>query len=215
MICGAEFLRRPHSRASPARPVPGREVRLPARSRPAEFRSDARCFSAPPRRLRARSRNREHGRRKECFCFADSSAIAKYESRGTLESILTKSRPRFFTVSTAWRASSGVFTAMVCRSLFPPARNGPARIMCGPSNSPLSIRLAAALEHVGIATHVAHAGHAVGDVQRVDHLFIPCRGNEGAVHMHVPQTWDHVFSVGIDDLNVRGPGRQSPLSPRP
>ncbi len=61
---------------------------------------------------------------------------------------------------------------------------------------------APAFEHVRIAAHVTYAGHAVGNVQRVDHLFVPCWRYECAMHMHVPQSGDQVFSVGIDDLNV-------------
>ena len=58
------------------------------------------------------------------------------------------------------------------------------------------------LKHIRVAAHVPDAGDAVGDVERVNHLFVPRRGNEGAVHMHVPQSRDQVFAMGIDDLNV-------------
>ena len=58
------------------------------------------------------------------------------------------------------------------------------------------------VEHVGIAAHVTHSGHPVCYVEGIDHFFIPCRRDEGAVHMHIPQTRNQVFSIGIDDVNV-------------
>ena len=90
---------------------------------------------------------------------------------------------------------------MVCWSLFPPARNGPAEYQMRAEHLSAFDPASPALEHVGISAHVTNACHPVGDVERINHFFIPHRRDEGAVNVHVPESGDHVFAIGIDDLS--------------
>ena len=124
------------------------------------------------------------------FCFLDSSATAKNASRDGMEIIFMKLAPRFFSSSTAARASAALCDGILLGS-FPAARSqerAGRNDMWTEKRAGLNVALPGK-KRVEIAAHVAHPGNAVGEKQRQKNLFAPGRigVDAGEMDVHVPE----------------------------